>query len=207
VSVTYDEKLDPLAALPTPEECLADVQLALKVAKITFAPGSAEIEGSAGKTIDAVAEALKRCPDVAFEIAAHSDSQGSEGGNKALSQARAEAVLLSLQGRRAPVGLLRAVGYGEERPIADNGTEDGREANRRIEVTLIGGPAPATPAEGEAAPVGAEATEGETAVAAPTTEEGTEAAPVAGEAEDEAASVAPASADVKPKARGDRKPD
>ncbi|GHC55928.1 OmpA family protein [Neogemmobacter tilapiae] len=213
VSVTYDEKLDPLAALPTPEECLADVQLALKVAKITFAPGSAEIDGSASKTIDAVAEALTRCPDVAFEIAAHSDSQGSEGGNKALSQARAEAVLLSLQGRRAPVGLIRAVGYGEERPIADNGTEEGREANRRIEITLIGGPAPAAPAEGAVAPP-AEAS----ADAAAATEEAGQAeetpanaaavavAPAAENPED-APSVAPASADVKPKARGDRKPD
>ena len=209
VSVTYDEKLDPLAALPTPEECLADVQVALSVAKITFAPGSAEIDGSAGKTIDALAEALKRCPDVAFEIAAHSDSQGSEGGNKALSQARAEAVLLSLQGRRAPVGLLRAVGYGEERPIADNGTEEGREANRRIEVTLVGGAVPETAPEGE--PVMEAAGAVETAVpeaggedAVETSADVTETPADAAEGDDPP-SVAPASADVKPKPRGDRK--
>ncbi len=180
VSVTYDEKLDPLAALPTPDECLADVTAALQRGKITFAPGSAEIEGSANATLDALAEVLTPCQEVPFEIGAHSDSQGSEGGNKALSQARAEAVLLSLQGRRAPVGLLRAVGYGEERPIADNGTEEGREANRRIELTLI--EAAGTPDAGRG--------EGETAA----------------EPADDAPSVAPAENTIQPEARGDRTP-
>ena len=137
ISVTYDEKLDPLAALPTPEECMVEVSAALLRGKITFAPGSAEIAPAADKTLDALAQVLLGCPDLALEVSAHSDSQGSEGGNKALSQARAEAVLLSLQGRGAPVLLLRAVGYGEERPVADNATEAGREANRRIEFTRI----------------------------------------------------------------------
>jgi OOP family OmpA-OmpF porin len=160
--------------------------------KITFAPGSAEIDPGANATIDALAAALILCPDLSLEISAHSDAQGSEGGNKALSQARAEAVLLSLQGRRAPVGLLRAVGYGEERPIADNGTEAGREANRRIEFTLIGG-APA--AEDRASPA-----EGRDVSAEPVAEGGA-AAPDAGLADDGSPSVAPAENTVRPKPR------
>ncbi len=72
-----------------------------------------------------------------MEIAGHTDSQGGEQSNLALSQARAEAVLLGLQGRRVLVGALTAKGYGETRPIADNATEAGREANRRIEFTLL----------------------------------------------------------------------
>jgi OmpA-OmpF porin, OOP family len=51
--------------------------------------------------------------------------QGSEGGNKALSQARAEAVLLALQGRRVDVSGMNAVGYGEATPIADNDNRRG----------------------------------------------------------------------------------
>ena len=54
-----------------------------------------------------------------------------------MSQARAEAVLVALQGRQVDVSGMRAVGYGEGVPVADNGDEAGREANRRIEFTLI----------------------------------------------------------------------
>lgn len=154
VAVTYDEARDPEAAVPTPEECFQDVQTALLRGKITFAAGSAEIEASAGGTLDALAEVLTRCPDLALEVGAHSDSQGSEGSNKALSQARADAVVLALQGRQAPVGLLRAVGYGEERPIADNETEAGREANRRIEFTRLGAPGAAPAAAAASGPKG-----------------------------------------------------
>ncbi|THD85131.1 hypothetical protein E7811_05310 [Aliigemmobacter aestuarii] len=163
VNVTYDEKRDPLAALPTPEECLAEINAAMTRRKITFAPGSTEIDADANQTMDALAEILKTCPGLQLEIGGHTDSQGSEEGNRALSQARAEAVLIALQGRRAPVELMTAVGYGETRPIADNGTEEGREANRRIEFTLLGGTAPdavETESGGEAAGEDATATAG-----------------------------------------------
>jgi len=135
VSVRYDEALDPLAALPTPEECMADISATLTRQKITFAPGSTEIAAAAGGTLDALAKTLIDCPDLRLEIAGHTDAQGSSEGNRALSQARAEAVLMALQGRRAPVAGLTAVGYGEERPLADNDSDAGREANRRIEFT------------------------------------------------------------------------
>ncbi len=136
VSVTYDETLDPLAALPTPQECASRLNAAEAKQKITFAPGSAEIAASANETLDALAEILTQCPALQLEIGGHTDAQGSTEGNRALSQARAEAVLLALQGRRAPVDGITAVGYGEGRPMGDNGTEAGREANRRIEFTL-----------------------------------------------------------------------
>lgn len=154
VDVRYDEALDPLAALPTPEECAAAVAAVLARQKITFTPGSAEIDASAGTVMDALAAALADCPGIRMEIAGHTDSQGSEGGNKALSQARAEAVLLSLQGRQVDVSGLTATGYGEAVPIADNETEEGREANRRIEFTLKDtvGQAPAAKASDAASP-------------------------------------------------------
>ena len=141
VDVTYDKELDPLAALPTPEECARDVGDVLSRKKIAFTPSSAEIDSSAGVVMSALAEVLKDCPGVKLEIAGHTDSQGSEGGNQALSQARAEAVLLALQGRQVDVSGMIAKGYGEAMPLADNVTDAGREANRRIEFTLIGGTA------------------------------------------------------------------
>lgn len=137
ISVSYEEKLDPVLGLPTPEECVAEVNAILAARKITFAPGSSEIEGEALETLDQIATALKDCSEVPMEIGAHSDSQGREEMNLSLSQARADAVLNGLLARRVLVSNLRARGYGESNPIADNGTEEGREANRRIEFTLI----------------------------------------------------------------------
>ncbi|WP_253188403.1 OmpA family protein [Rhodobacter sp. 24-YEA-8] len=160
VEVTYDKKLDPLAALPTPAECAADVAAIMAKSKIAFTPGSAEIASEAGPLINEIAEVLKRCPAIPMEIAGHTDSQGSESGNAALSQARAEAVLMALQGRRVDVSNMTALGYGESTPIADNATEAGREANRRIEFSLKGAAAPETPAKAapaeETAPTGDE---------------------------------------------------
>ncbi len=155
VNVRYDEALDPVASLPTPQECAADVDAVISRTKITFTPASAEIATTARPVLDELAGILNACPPMQMEIGGHTDSQGSESGNAALSQARAEAVLLALQGRRVDISGMSAVGYGEARPIADNETEEGREANRRIEFVLqaVAG------AEGtaEAAPVDAPA--------------------------------------------------
>ncbi len=138
VIVSYDEDLDPLAALPTPAECKAEVDAATARQKITFTPGSAEIAATAQPTIAALADILRDCPGITLEIAGHTDAQGSEGGNLALSQARAEAVRIALEGRGVDVSGISAKGYGEAVPIAENDTVPGREANRRIEFTLAG---------------------------------------------------------------------
>ena len=138
VDVRYDATMDPLAALPTPQDCVERVTAVQAGRKIAFAPGSAEIDVAASTLMDAIAASLKGCDGVTMEIAGHTDAQGSEAGNLGLSQARAEAVKLALQGRQVDVSNLRAQGYGEARPIADNGNDTGREANRRIEFTLIG---------------------------------------------------------------------
>ncbi|MBC7740201.1 MAG: OmpA family protein [Candidatus Saccharibacteria bacterium] len=140
VNVSYDKALDPLAALPTPQECVDHIHEALGNRKIAFDPGSAEIDSASASLMDAIAKGLKNCNAVKIEIAGHTDAQGSAGGNLALSQARAEAVMVALQGRQVDVSAMRAVGYGEGVPVADNGDESGREANRRIDFTLIDAP-------------------------------------------------------------------
>ena len=167
VNVTYDVELDPVAALPTPQDCVEDVGAVLARQKITFTPGSAEIDAAASGVMEGLAKALARCGGVKMEIAGHTDAQGSEEGNRALSQARAEAVLLALQGRQVDISGMIAKGYGETNPIAENDTDAGREANRRIEFTLIGDgkrgaaaagaaakPAPAPQADAAAASAG-----------------------------------------------------
>ena len=137
ISVIYKEALDPVAGLPTPQECVDSINAALSASKLAFAPGSSEIDADSLGTIDVIAEVMKECDAVPMEIAGHTDSQGRESMNLALSQERASAVLNALLARRVLTGNLRAKGYGEAVPIGDNGTEEGREANRRIEFTLI----------------------------------------------------------------------
>jgi OmpA-OmpF porin, OOP family len=162
VDVRYDKELDPLASLPTPAECVAAADAVLAKGQITFKPGSAEIDAAAEAVMKALAEALKRCGPVKLEVGGYTDSQGSEEGNRALSQARAEAVVLGLQGRQTDIEGMVAMGYGEANPIADNGTEAGREANRRIEFKLIGAAAAAAKPEAAAAdpaPTDAEASD------------------------------------------------
>jgi len=171
INVTYNEAFDPLAALPTPAECAADLNAAMTRQKISFAPGSAEIEAGASKIIDALTEILTKCPPLEMEITGHTDSQGSDGGNRALSQARAEAVLTALQGRRLDVSAFTAKGYGADDPIADNGTEVGREANRRIEFKLLSEPVAETAPSGIALVEAALAEQEAKAAASPTAQD------------------------------------
>ncbi|MEO0915660.1 MAG: OmpA family protein [Pseudomonadota bacterium] len=138
LDVTYRETLDPLASIPTPEECIEQLNATAEARKITFAPSSSDIEDDAQDTIDSIAEILRECQGTEIEIGGHTDSQGREIMNEQLSQARADAVLNAIMARRVLVSNLSAKGYGESQPIADNETEDGREANRRIEFKLVG---------------------------------------------------------------------
>lgn len=137
INVIYQEKLDPVLGLPTPDECESEIAQVVKVSKINFEPGSATIDASALGTMDDIAEILKRCGDLPLEIQGYTDSQGRESMNLALSQSRAESVLNELRARRVLTGSFDAKGYGEENPVADNKTEEGREANRRIEFRLM----------------------------------------------------------------------
>lgn len=213
INIRYDEELDPLAALPTPEECNADVQSILQRQKITFPPGSAEIDGTTVQIMDALAAVFEDCPGLRMEIAGHTDSQGSEGGNQALSQARAEAVLVALQGRGVDVSGLTAKGYGESAPIAENDSDAGREANRRIEFTWIA-PVKAASADTVPADEASVANQSNAVVAIPEPEAApTTEASEAGQAEgqdsstadfDDSPSVAPTEKTRRPLARPSR---
>ncbi len=136
LDVVYDERLDPLANIPTPEECVARLKAAQSVSKISFEPGSGTLDSAAAPLMDAIALILDDCGELPLEIQGHTDSQGRESMNQALSQSRAQAVLAALRERRVLTSSLVAKGYGEASPIADNDTEEGREANRRIEFVL-----------------------------------------------------------------------
>lgn len=137
MDVRYDETLDPVASQPSPEQCETRIRDIQDETKITFDPGSTEINASAGDILDQIAEVLPDCLHVRMEIGGHTDAQGGEGMNLNLSQSRADAVLNGLLARGVLVTNLSAQGYGESQPIADNDTEDGREQNRRIAFRLL----------------------------------------------------------------------
>lgn len=147
IEVVYDEAYDPIAALPTPEECVARIRNVTDARNITFDPGSATISSEGMNVVNEIADILRACAELRLQIAGYTDSQGSDQGNLNLSQRRAEAVLAALRGRRVPVSGFVAQGFGEADPIADNATEEGREANRRIAFSLIGAPAAAATGE------------------------------------------------------------
>ncbi len=189
INVTYLEALDPLAGLPTNEECMANIQALQDETKIAFEPGSGTLDASAAGIIDKLAEELNACPDLQIEIQGHTDSQGRESMNQALSQTRALAVLTALQERRVLTKGFLALGYGESQPIADNDTAEGREANRRIEFVRIlpeeeqaeataeeDADAEAETTEAEAAPSESEAAATEADNTETTSEESSEAA-------------------------------
>ena len=137
IKVEYVERLDPTLGIPTPEECEARITEVIGERKITFEPGSATLDASAKDIMDELSDLLKTCGDIPIEIGGHTDSQGREIMNEELSRERAQAVLDALRARRVPTRDYSVKGYGETQPIADNGTEEGREANRRIEFKLL----------------------------------------------------------------------
>jgi OOP family OmpA-OmpF porin len=137
LDITYVAPPDPVDLVPAAEVCIADIADLQKRAKITFEPGSATIAAESLTTLNAITDILDKCGEIRIEIQGHTDSQGREVMNQQLSQGRAQSVLNQLRARRVLTSTYVATGYGETRPIADNDTDEGREANRRIEFQLI----------------------------------------------------------------------
>ncbi len=137
VDIAYLERLDPLLNIPTPQECVNGANAILSQQKFVFAPGSSELDVASFDILDQIAEGFKGCQGIEIEIGGHTDSQGREVMNLNLSKSRANSVLDGLLARRVVDVQLSSKGYGETQPIADNGTAEGREENRRIEFKLI----------------------------------------------------------------------
>jgi outer membrane protein OmpA-like peptidoglycan-associated protein len=103
---------------------------------IEFATGSAMIASDSDSVLNALAKAAATCPGV-VQVEGHTDNIGTPEANRALSEARAKAVVAALQARGMPAERLRPQGFGPEHPVADNATDEGRARNRRIEFRVI----------------------------------------------------------------------
>ena len=101
---------------------------------VNFESGSAKLLPESMNVLDSIANDLLDNPDLNIEIGGHTDNTGSAAINRRLSRERADTVRAYLVGKGIPAARLSTVGYGPDRPIASNKTEDGRAANRRVEL-------------------------------------------------------------------------
>lgn len=110
--------------------------------KITFPSGilfdvdSDDLRGEAKENLNKFARVLKKYDDTEVMIQGHTDSTGSTRHNQKLSERRAEAVEDYVKSLGVSGGRLDASGLGEGNPVSDNGSSDGRQANRRVEVAI-----------------------------------------------------------------------
>ncbi|MEM6307304.1 MAG: OmpA family protein [Pseudomonadota bacterium] len=119
---------------PSAANCKATTAEILGISKINFVTGSADLDQFSTPTLDALARILTICLDSAdlqVAIEGHTDNTGDPTANQTLSNARANSVLAALTQRDVDNTHITAVGYGAAEPIADNGTPEGRAANRR----------------------------------------------------------------------------
>ena len=98
-----------------------------------FAPSSADLTDEAQTLLDEAFAIMFANPSAMLIVEGHTDDTGDAEINRVLSQARAEAVIVYLIAGGVDAGRLGAIGFGEDRPIATNATEEGRAMNRRIE--------------------------------------------------------------------------
>ncbi len=113
---------------------------------IQFETGTAAIKDVSYPLLDEVVGVLTDAPDIRLAVHGHTDSRGSVAYNKDLSQKRARAVVTYLTGKGVAPNRLEAQGFGPEKPIAPNETDDGRARNRRVEFKILP-PAGEPPAE------------------------------------------------------------
>jgi len=101
---------------------------------INFDTGKADIKTEANPTIEQIAVLMKAHADLKIGIEGHTDNVGTPAANKTLSEQRAKAVLAAVAAKGVAAARMTAVGWGQEKPIADNRSEDGRAKNRRVEI-------------------------------------------------------------------------
>jgi OOP family OmpA-OmpF porin len=131
--VKADISLKPAAAPVDPTVCQQLFSDLLARGKILFEAGRATIDADSAGLLDRLIETALRCPTANVEIAGHTDADGEDVRNQALSERRAQAVMEYLVKAGLPADRFTAVGYGSTQPVASNDTDEGKAQNRRID--------------------------------------------------------------------------
>ncbi|MFH1160929.1 MAG: OmpA family protein [bacterium] len=104
---------------------------------INFETGKSDIKSESQIIIDQIAEMLKANPSLKISVEGHTDNVGTPATNKTLSGNRAKAVMNALIAQGIDKSRLSAKGWGQDKPISDNTTEEGKSENRRVEIVKL----------------------------------------------------------------------
>jgi outer membrane protein OmpA-like peptidoglycan-associated protein len=102
--------------------------------QILFETGKATIQPASQPIVAQIVELMKAQPKLSLSIEGHTDAQGTAAANKVLSRDRAQAVVKAVVAGGVAAKRLASQGWGQEKPVADNRTEEGRARNRRVEI-------------------------------------------------------------------------
>jgi len=136
IPVKEEPKAEPKG--PSKEEIQAKLNNLLKIKKVEFVYASDKLTASGKKTIDEVFAVLNEYKEVNVEVGGHTDSRGSAKMNQALSQKRANSIKKYLISKGIDSKRLKAVGYGENKPLVKNNSSKNRQINRRVEFKILG---------------------------------------------------------------------
>ena len=101
---------------------------------INFDSGKSTIKSESMPVVDQIIEMMKQATDIQISVEGHTDSDGKNDANLKLSEARAKSVVDAIVKGGINNSRLTSAGYGEDKPIADNKTEEGKAKNRRVEL-------------------------------------------------------------------------
>lgn len=138
LTVVEKKGLEVKASLLPAEEMKRELDAKGHVALyINFDFDKADIKPESQPIIDEIVKLLKNNPSLSLTVEGHTDNVGAPDYNKRLSDARAKSVVATLTARGTEATRLKAVGYGQDRPVADNSTDGGRVKNRRVELVKM----------------------------------------------------------------------
>lgn len=120
-----------------PAACIGRFEILSRAGNIVFAPGSARLDSASNALLENIYDIVSRCPGMVIEIGGHTDSDGSEAANAALSERRAKAVDDYLRAKGIPGERMLTKGYGESEPFVANDTPANKARNRRIEFKVV----------------------------------------------------------------------
>jgi outer membrane protein OmpA-like peptidoglycan-associated protein len=113
--------------------------IVLTLDDVLFDTGKAQLKSGAQRSIEQIAAFLNENPERRVQVEGFTDSQGSDEFNLELSQRRADAVARAIMQRGIDAQRVRALGYGEEFPVASNAVAGSRQLNRRVEIIVSNG--------------------------------------------------------------------